>query len=64
MLRTESARCLLAAWRSAARAESDGRGVVNLKPARGVVEIENDAATLLGDHAHGLIKGLAATAVG
>ena len=45
-------------------AEGRGRRVVDLEAARGVVEIEDDAAAGFGDHAHGLVEDFAAVAVG
>ena len=44
--------------------EGRGGGAVDFEAARGVVEIEDDAAASFGDHAHGLVKDLAAVAVG
>ncbi len=44
--------------------EGGGRSAVDLEAARGVVEIEDDAAAFFGDDAHGLIEDLAAVAVG
>ena len=43
-------------------AEASGL-VVDLKSARGVVQVEDDAATFFRNHAHGLVKDLAAVAV-
>jgi len=41
----------------------DGGGL-DLKTARGVVEVEQDAAAFFGDHADGLVEHFAAVAVG
>jgi len=50
----------------AARIEcgGDGRMLVDLKAARGVVQVEDGSATLFGDHAHGVVEDFAAVAVG
>ena len=51
---------------SPAGIESAGRHrlMVNPKAERGVVQVEQNAAALFGDHAHRLVKNLAAVAVG
>ena len=38
--------------------------MVNLEPARRIVQVEERAAALLRDHAHGLVDDFAAAAVG
>jgi len=44
--------------------EGRGWGAFDFETARGVVEIEEDAAAGFGDHSHGLVEDFAAVAVG
>ena len=48
----------------ALRTEGCGWGAIDFEAARGVVEIENDAAAGFRNHAHRLVEDFAAVAVG
>ena len=49
---------------SGRKRRGNGGGLIDVEAARGVVKVEDGAAALFGDHAHGVVEDFAAVAVG